>query len=788
MPKRVNVSAAQLSSVNFENASKKICKKTLKKVFPLNVSSEEYKNSLYPKDYSPLVTKILTPQPDLTKQGYGLKIIDKLDCKNDDPYINKALLMSLYEPELDEYIEKIDKFEIDNNKKLLLINLLASQHYIAKQSRIPSKSEKYFNLFAYCLEDIKKIDLSQDTHKIQKLIEFQINNFYDEKCRSIIFDDKYDSLPIYLINHIGTFFNANEELDNFLSFGDALIKEIKTKFPLFNIDYSNGKFLYGFLNLLHRTNKDSKYEDLSTKDLMFCQTFLLTINTIAEDGTMTYINEMLKESRPNLSINDETESFVENNIKEKLNIINSLLYSQIHSEIPKEQEKALNNILSILDGLKKVNIESINSSTIETDETLNYIFNAVPKLRETIGKGQFNHTYTLEKHIISVAQNVVKDEEYQKLDDNNKKLLLIAALMHDVTKKEGGQDLQHPQTGAQFAYCVLENVLNEEERLTVANLIYNHHFNASLSSGKRMGDNNLISNLAYECACDRNEQFMQMLTLLGKADLLGNPCIRDKYLPTLSPNIEILNSKIELVRQTLSKMKKQLALTPFPRNTGIEDEVKQQTINELFKHKILNTYVAAGKDKPVYIIDLTQIEKVKDENKQKLYLETLGFGKNITYDKLNLLVHAISCEKQAQGIDNLMNTYKTDAILSTSNITMQNAILFNDRYCGFVFDSDNTSILEVSAQDIFSGAQKKRSQIGQFLNHSISKSDSDFVDIFDKLKTKNVHSEILATDFSVSAIFITKKQYEINGLAKNSLLSSLIELAYKHKLPVILIP
>ena len=235
---------------------------------------------------------------------------------------------------------------------------------------------------------------------------------------------------------------------------------------------------------------------------------------------------------------------------------------------------------------------------------------------------------------------------------------------------------------------------------------------------------------------------MPMLSLLGKADLLGNPCIRDKYLPTLSPNIEILNSKTELVKQTLSNMKKQLALTPFPQKTDIEDEVKQQTINELFEHKILNTYVAAGKDKPVYIIDLTQIEKVKDENKQKLYLETLGFGKDTTYDKLNLLVHAISCEKQAQGIENLMNTYKTDAILSTSNITMQNAILFNGRYCGFVFDSDNTSILEISAQDIYSGGHKKRSQIGQFLNQSISKCDSDFMDIVDKLKTKNMAKKI----------------------------------------------
>ncbi|UKI40765.1 MAG: hypothetical protein L6V95_11615 [Candidatus Melainabacteria bacterium] len=107
-------------------------------------------------------------------------------------------------------------------------------------------------------------------------------------------------------------------------------------------------------------------------------------------------------------------------IDKKLSIINKLYY-QIYSEISNEQIKALKNILSIEDGLKNVNIENINILTIEKDKTLNYIFNAIPGLKDTIGRKQAGHTYTLDKHIISVAQNVVKDDEYQKLDDNNKK-------------------------------------------------------------------------------------------------------------------------------------------------------------------------------------------------------------------------------------------------------------------------------------------------------------------------------------------------------------------------------
>lgn len=775
-----------IENVTLTNLQKSNSKKGLYKVKDSisysTISSDKSKDLLYPKDYSPLLSQIFSQKPNIKKPGYGIDIIKSINIDDDNPYSDKDALIYLYDEKLDEYVDKINNFDIDDKKKLLLIGIIVGNNACAKQENIEPQTKKLIEIFNYCLEDIKKLDLNEKNDlKIQKLFELEINNFDNEKCRAIIFDDKYNIIPINVINHIGTFYNANYEIDNFLSFGRVFIELIKDKFSPHNLDNINGILLYEFVNLLHNTNKDSNYKDLSRKDLIFCKTLLSKINTIDDDGSAILVNNMLNKLRPNLSLKYNSTSLFKKEISEKLDIINKL-YSKIYSEIPKEQVDALNNILNIEDGLKNVDIESINRLTIENDKTLNYIFNAIPDLKDTIGRKQVRHTYTLDKHIISVAQNVVNNDEYKKLDDNDKKLLLIAALMHDITKKEGGADPQHPLSGAELAYFVLKNVLNEKDRITVANLIYNHHFNALVDN------ENFINNVAYECASDKNDNFMLMLSILGKADLLGNPLIKDNYLPKLTLNIEKLNVRMKLIKQTLSKMKNQLALTPFPHNITIKNKIQKQKMDNLLKRKILSFYVNPKNNQSIDIIDLAKMLEVKDKNEQKQYFEMLGFGKDTTCDNLNLLIHAIAEPKHVQGIENLINTYKTDAILSTSNITMNNPIVFNGRYCGVILDSDNTNILEISDQDLYSGGQKKRSQIGNFLSCSLTRSDYDLFSIVDRLKTKWSHSEILAADFSINAIFVKKDRYDESNVGKNPLLNALFKFAFKYKLPVILIP
>lgn len=751
-----------------------------------SISSDEYKNSLYPKDYTPLLAKNIEPQQNSKKPGYGIDIIKNLDV-NDNFITNKEILIALYDTKLDEYIEKINNFDIDNDKKILLMAKIVYVNHLTSNMNAQTQLDKLINLFEYCLEDIKKLNINnkQDEDKLNKMYMFKINNYNNEKSRSIIFDDKYDLLPINLINYIGTFYNANEEIDNFLSYGNEINELKNDDYFSKQIDDISGKLLYEFLNLLHHTDETSEYKNLSSKDLIFCKTFLSGMKANTDDVSSLILNKMLNKLRPNLSVEPNEEDIFKKEFDEKLSTINEL-YSQMCSQISNEAIEALNNILTIEDGLKDVDVESINMSTIESDKTLNYIFHAVPDLMKTVGREQAGHTYTLDKHIISVAQNVVKDDEYQKLDENNKKILLIAALMHDISKKEGGADSQHPQTGAEFAYNALKNVLNEKDRLTLSNLIYNHHFNALV------GNESLINNVAYECANDKNEQFMQMLSILGKADLYGNPLIKEQYLPSLEPNIKTLNARIEQIKQTLSKMKAQIALTPFPQNSIVDDEaIKEQNKNEMCQLEILSACKYSQNDESIPVIDLTKMRELKDEDKQSQYFETLGFGKDTTCDNLHLLVHAIGGPNHVQGIEDLINTYKTDAILSASGITMNDIRLYGSRFCGFVFDSDNTSILAVSNNNLFSGIGKNRSQIGSWLDYSFNQKPEFPSEKTNKCENGLDNSEILVTDFSPSAIFVRKSKYETfvkNNAVSDLLLSQLFNFAQKHKLPLILIP
>ncbi|UKI40764.1 MAG: hypothetical protein L6V95_11610 [Candidatus Melainabacteria bacterium] len=177
-----------------------------------------------------------------------------------------------------------------------------------------------------------------------------------------------------------------------------------------------------------------------------------------------------------------------------------------------------------------------------------------------------------------------------------------------------------------------------------------------------VGKESFINNVAYECAIDKNENFMQMLSILGKADLYGNPLIKDKYLPTLNPNIEQLSLRTKLIKQALSKMKSQMALTPFPQNISVENKIKKQNEEELLKCKILSYYIDPKTNESIPVIDLTKMLEVKDKDKQKQYFETLGFGKDTTCDNLNLLVHAIDEPRHVKGLENLFNAYKSDAI------------------------------------------------------------------------------------------------------------------------------
>ena len=78
---------------------------------------------------------------------------------DNNSFATKELLIDLYDTKLDDYIEKINNFDIDVDKKMSLINILIQDNAFAQFTNLEPQSAKLMELFDYCLDDIKKINL-----------------------------------------------------------------------------------------------------------------------------------------------------------------------------------------------------------------------------------------------------------------------------------------------------------------------------------------------------------------------------------------------------------------------------------------------------------------------------------------------------------------------------------------------------------------------------------------------------------------------------------------------------
>lgn len=401
-------------------------------------------------------------------------------------------------------------------------------------------------------------------------------------------------------------------------------------------------------------------------------------------------------------------------------ILNEPLLSQINEQI--QQYLSSDNLI-----IKEQN-EAVENS-------LKAIFQAFPSLITTVGKEQVCHSYTIDTHIIAVAKAIVENENFNNLSTQNQKILLISAILHDISKEEGGNDPTHAAKGAEYAYQMLKtSYLSEEDCKTVANLIYNHHFGEIMSSN----DENKIKTLAFECLTSSNSQFMQMLEILIQADLEGNNI--SKYKSTdIPPKIQDLEIKMQAIKTTLKTLHKQLVFTPFPKDLKYDSKLYG-----------------------VQVIDLSN-------NPTKEDLKRIGFKEGTTIENLQFLIHSVATKKNVEGIEYLTSGFfKPNAVLSNSKLLLKKPNYFANNKIGFISDG-NTNIIGTSSYA--SGFHKTRVDIGRL----ISESDNE---------------EILTTDNQIVAVFYTKEKYMQIKENPNSDEASiaLLDFARKKYIPLVILP
>ena len=287
-----------------------------------------------------------------------------------------------------------------------------------------------------------------------------------------------------------------------------------------------------------------------------------------------------------------------------------------------------------------------------------------------------------------------------------------------------------------------------------------------------------IHRLAYECK-DGNTEFLKMLKILGRADLLGDDesyKIRNEdYLDQISERIETLTQKVKTINDILAKLKKTLDFTPFPQKT--ED---RQTVMQKCKELGIVGEFKLG-DIKIDKIDLAKMKNLSFEEQEK-YLSLLGFH-NTQYNQHEFLIHAIENGKQVVGIDYLTSQFKSDATLSTSIITMANTATYRGRTYGFIMEPDKTKVLSAETSNISSGCGKGRNVSGKYISQSNNMDYTNLLEYleYSKLCAQARYSELITIDNEVAAIFVKKG-------CEDNIPKELVEFAYKNNLPLIVVP
>ena len=299
--------------------------------------------------------------------------------------------------------------------------------------------------------------------------------------------------------------------------------------------------------------------------------------------------------------------------------------------------------------------------------------------------------------------------------------------------------------------------------------------------------------LQYECK-DTNPAFMDMLQILGEADLTGDDesykTKTEQYFNEIPGRISSLQQSIQSVDTIIKGLKDQLYITPFPKRTiemtGGELPNDDETMRECQEKEIIGTFTSK-RGHEVTKIDLTKMATLSDDQKQK-YLKFLGFGENVEYSNLEFLIHAIENDQHVEGIKSLTSEFKSNATLSTSIITMANTKMYCNRKYGFIMDPDKTTILFAWIGNIGSGYRKGRAQSGHYINETKNLLNNEnnnallanYIQSSRKEK-QNEHSELITVDNKVSAIFV-KAGHE------NEMPEQLVKFANERKLPLIIIP
>ncbi len=329
----------------------------------------------------------------------------------------------------------------------------------------------------------------------------------------------------------------------------------------------------------------------------------------------------------------------------------------------------------------------------ETEILLNNIIKVLPELRPQIGKvqagntrndgtriGEGSHDFDIFKHSLKVMQKIVQSPEYNNLNDSDKKIILLAALLHDISKKEGYTDPVHAKESCFDAYYIAQKFnLTRDEEIKLNELIKHHEWLAYVNNFKNENDlTKRLKDTAYDL---RHDNMLDMALIFTHADLnavkkdnsfhdktegRGRKVI-DYELRSFGESADIYARKMNNFINELKKSQPVLPVTPFPKASRINKAITKvypdgsTNIKGIYKDKdglIIIKYNEVGNE------DWEKIGFPKGSISHGIKTKTQN-GKEVDTGNIKFFAHGLEFPNQLSKFD-AFSLVDSDVLLSVS--------------------------------------------------------------------------------------------------------------------------
>lgn len=372
----------------------------------------------------------------------------------------------------------------------------------------------------------------------------------------------------------------------------------------------------------------------------------------------------------------------------------------------------------------------------ELAATLNDVFDAFPELKAIIGKEQHGmHSYSLDVHTLKVLQGVMANPKYKSLSPNDQKALALATLLHDISKKEGLIDKQHPQNSAYDAYQLASKLgLSKDEQRQIYKLVKFHDWleqynKPGISTEERT---KIAQMLAFELKDGNNYELAAMLTDADLKAVTRNGSFHNQFKDVYAQGVKEISALINKIKTSEIYMPQ----TRFPKASQLKADGK------IVEERVIN-----GRK-----VKVLHLKKGVDMNKY-------GFPEGTISDDITMFYHGFAedSEKNLRLLDSL-GDLDSDATLSVSLLGGSFSPEVYAPYGVILRASDGDIIAgthwnfgsgrgeqkiisNVIDEYIYSdknGAKGIRNDISNRIKKKFNLSDSEYVKFYDTIKGKSL--------------------------------------------------